>query len=210
MTEEELQLWTWNCDPIANTATEISRLPPLSHASVHTNAPSAQTASTPRSTMSAPTAAAVSCRGPFARQPSGGPDFPSHLGHLQPSACIYPTASTTSPLTRGESRISRPRIGNITTKNTRPLIGWRPLSSLLTRRLGLDRERVHPRLELGGERLVHHPMTFDQRLADERLSHDIYSEMALALRVSPGMAGMERRFIDDGEMLRGERLPELA
>src|SRR5438093_7809830 len=69
---------------------------------------------------------------------------------------------------------------------------------------------MHARLELSRKRFVDHPVTLDKRLAGKGLSHDIYAEMALALRVSTGMAGMQRGFVDDGEPLRRERLLELA
>ena len=84
------------------------------------------------------------------------------------------------------------------------------LRSCLTRRGGVDGERVHALGKLGGERGVDQAMPFDPALPGEGLSHDIDPEVALAARPMTRMPLMLVGFVDDPQGLGPESLGQLS
>jgi hypothetical protein len=74
----------------------------------------------------------------------------------------------------------------------------------LTRRPGVDRERVHAARKLACKRLVDHAMAFDPALSAERLSYDMNPEMGLPAGPRTGVARVLMRLVDHVECLRRE------
>jgi hypothetical protein len=74
----------------------------------------------------------------------------------------------------------------------------------------MDRERVHPLLQLRRERSVDETVTLDPALPCKGLSHNIDPEMALAARPMPGVALMLAGFVDHAQAFRLESLGQLS
>src|SRR4051812_49222361 len=92
---------------------------------------------------------------------------------------------------------------------------WRgaraPLPTLrFTRRMRLDRQRMHPPREFHRQRRVNHAMAFDPALPFEGFRHNIEPEMRFAVRPVAGMAFMKMRFIDDIDAFRRESFAQLV
>jgi len=60
-----------------------------------------------------------------------------------------------------------------------------------SRRLRLDRQRVHAARQFRGQRRINHAMTLDPALSFEGGRHDIQPEMCLAARLVASMAFMK-------------------
>src|ERR1700674_497629 len=75
---------------------------------------------------------------------------------------------------------------------------------------GVDAERVHAALELGGGRRVDHAVALEPALPPERLRHDIQAEMALAARPVAGMAFVLVGFVDHPDAFRRESFGQLS
>ena len=80
----------------------------------------------------------------------------------------------------------------------------------LAGRGGMDRQRMDPAGEFGGERRINQAMALQPALPGERLGHNIDAVMGLTFRPVSGMTCVQVRLVLDGEALRGESLGQLV
>jgi hypothetical protein len=95
--------------------------------------------------------------------------------------------------------------------NHRRLVAQRVRSRLetLSRRCGVDGERMHAAGELAGERRIDHAMAFESALPAKGRRYDIDSEMRFAARSVTCMAVVLMRFILDIEAFGCESVAQL-
>ena len=62
---------------------------------------------------------------------------------------------------------------------------------IFSRRLRVDRQRVHAACEFRGQCRIYHAVAIDPALPFEALRHDIYAEVRLAARPMAGVALMQ-------------------
>jgi hypothetical protein len=78
-----------------------------------------------------------------------------------------------------------------------------------TRRIGVDRERVHAAGKLAGQRRIDHAVALDPGLPLEGIRHDIDPEMRLSAGAVAGMTFMLVGFVDHAQARRRESLGQL-
>ena len=74
-------------------------------------------------------------------------------------------------------------------------------TGLLTRRVGVDRERMHAAGEFAGKRRVDHAVALDPGLPPEGIRHNIDPEMRLPAGPMAGMAFMLMGLVDHAQAL---------